>query len=719
MAVSISKNAMYSLINCIAPPGSYIRDELIRLYRKYFKSYKGIGIRQFPDNKERLVATDLFLAIHLHLFYIDLAEEFQRYFFKITVSYDLYVSVPEETSFLEKKRLEVLFAHGKANKVYIECVKNHGRDFGPMFLTFRQQLSNYKYVFHCHSKKSLWSGTENIRWRRYMMSSFLCDRKRFDLVLGLMEENPNIGMVYPDPPDSFPYWGHAALKNAYDINKLLNICGVDERKEYYDFSAGSFFIIKVSALKQLFDYAFKASDFETEEGQRDGTLAHAFERVLPFVAEKNGFDYVILKGESKYYLTNYCKKNIDQYITKSLETIEVKARKYDVVTVELFDTLITSIYSSELLVQLIGAFADTMGIPQFADYRKKYELDLLNTNGQKYVFSIFDLYELIGDALGISKKNIEKIIMEELALIIRSTRVRSQTVNLIKKLYDKGAKIILVTETYIPEKYLIDLMSKNGISTDVFSKIIVSCDVKHSKVDGSLWNYVYSDIPDEEQIVNIGANENRDIQIPIDDFRKDVIHALSPDAMCENSVFSYYCNFNKVLVCAHRPLFNLIEEYLIKTHLFIEPWDRLGSEIVVSLRNGKELGYIVLGPLMVRLLHTHGYEQMCEICNKNNSLMLLKVLNSMKEEQRKTFNRHESSGKDAASGICLEVLNAMIKYDEIDESCSTSIEEYVNDYYILTGSIEISNIAITEGFLDILIKYYIYSNDSELMRFLR
>ena len=66
-----------------------------------------------------------------------------------------------------------------------------------------------------------------------------------------------------------------------------------------DFPTGTMFWAKTEALRPLFDLGLTYQDFEAEEGQIDGTLAHAIERCLLLVAELRGFGHAKVIADSQ------------------------------------------------------------------------------------------------------------------------------------------------------------------------------------------------------------------------------------------------------------------------------------------------------------------------------------------------------------------------------------------------------------------------------------
>ena len=77
-----------------------------------------------------------------------------------------------------------------------------------------------------------------------------------------------------------------------------------------------------------------------EKGQTDGTIAHAFERCLVPVCRYNGFNTLIFDETTGEFTYNHGKKNFNQYEAKSFEDMKLQAEQYDIISFDVFDTLV-------------------------------------------------------------------------------------------------------------------------------------------------------------------------------------------------------------------------------------------------------------------------------------------------------------------------------------------------------------------------------------------
>lgn len=167
---------------------------------------------------------------------------------------------------------------------------NRGRDIGP-FLEIMQRLGplNYKFLCKLHTKKSLYFDSGS-HWRSDLLGKLLGDiddaDNTVDSIISKFESDHKLGILAPKG-----YWlplqSHSG-SNQPTMAKLMQRLGYQVSSEG-NFVAGSMFWFRPEALASLGTLKLSLADFPPERGQRDGTLAHAFERLFSQIAEQNGY----------------------------------------------------------------------------------------------------------------------------------------------------------------------------------------------------------------------------------------------------------------------------------------------------------------------------------------------------------------------------------------------------------------------------------------------
>ena len=240
------------------------------------------------------------IALHAHIFYPDLASELAKVLANFPAPFDLLISTPDAHN--EESLRKQFQGIQHLQKLQILITPNRGRDIAPLLYGFGKELLNYDYFAHVHTKKS--SATNDIgnAWRQYLVQGLLDSSQDRSLkILNLLED---YGLVYPQ---KFPFidvhncqWGEN-LKTASNLCESMQI--PVPLPGYIEFPAGSMFWAKTAALKPLLEHSFTIDDFETENGQTDGTIMHAIERSLTHIAISQGYPVALLKYPStiSYY----------------------------------------------------------------------------------------------------------------------------------------------------------------------------------------------------------------------------------------------------------------------------------------------------------------------------------------------------------------------------------------------------------------------------------
>ena len=227
------------------------------------------------------------MAVVAHLFYREETEAILKLLGKLSFEFDLYVSVPVEKSEWVKNLLDEMFP-GK--KITLRVVPNRGYDIAPFVCMFGDVYPSYDLVLKLHTKKSphrLWLKG----WGEYLMRNLAGSPEIIDSTLRMFEEDKTLGLVYPEAiaplkaglEDPLPSDWDSCVALAARLELPL------PEKSQLRFPAGSMFWFRPRALAQLFGLGLTFEDFPGGKAiRRNGTLAHAIERLLVLMAKKQG-----------------------------------------------------------------------------------------------------------------------------------------------------------------------------------------------------------------------------------------------------------------------------------------------------------------------------------------------------------------------------------------------------------------------------------------------
>ena len=242
------------------------------------------------------------IAVHLHCFYRDMVPQICRHLRAIPLPFDLFISVPDnqpgdpDLQDYFRTRLPLL------QKCELRSCPNRGRDIAPMICTFGQDLAQYDFFCHIHTKKSLHTPA-HAKWADFIYDHLFGSQDWVKRILHLLATDSDI--VYP--PDYLLMqeepsgWGSDMAIAA----KLLDKFGrkIDLKNDFpiIEFPQGSMFWARTEALKELLSLPLDYNDFPPEPLGTDGSIAHALERLF-FIWNKDqpGFNCQLFRpGEEK------------------------------------------------------------------------------------------------------------------------------------------------------------------------------------------------------------------------------------------------------------------------------------------------------------------------------------------------------------------------------------------------------------------------------------
>nr|WP_246732843.1 rhamnan synthesis F family protein [Methylobacterium sp. BTF04] len=237
------------------------------------------------------------VAALVHIFYPDMCTEIRVALANIPTQADLFISTDTAA---KKVAIEQSFL-GFAGDVTVTVFPNIGRDVAPMIVGYSSVFENYDIFLHIHSKQSP-HATRLAEWRPFLIDNLLGSPEIVSSILALLTQT-EVGIVFSDhfePVRSLLNWG-----GNYDrARHLLGRAGIDISKDLVlDFPSSSFFWGRCDAMRPLLDLGLDWKDFDPEAGQVDGTLAHAIERSILYLAESRGYSWAKV-GRSGHVLAS-------------------------------------------------------------------------------------------------------------------------------------------------------------------------------------------------------------------------------------------------------------------------------------------------------------------------------------------------------------------------------------------------------------------------------
>ena len=233
---------------------------------------------------------DAGVLIHLH--YVENIEEHFNYIENIPDTIDVMITSSEASV------LEILSKHYKY-KTNISVIRkeNRGRDISALLVAGRDFVQKHKYICFVHDKKSSRRiFDEDVRlWNRNLWENMIGSERYIEQVLLSFEQNEKLGLMLPPEPIGraigawyISSWGRN-FENTLQLARTLDL-KADIQENYPPISIGTVFWAKTDALKKLLEKEWRYDDFPEEPMATDGTISHAIERILPYVAQDAGYE---------------------------------------------------------------------------------------------------------------------------------------------------------------------------------------------------------------------------------------------------------------------------------------------------------------------------------------------------------------------------------------------------------------------------------------------
>ncbi|WP_447942566.1 rhamnan synthesis F family protein [Microbacterium aurum] len=265
------------------------------------------------------------VVVAAHIFYPEMTAELLDAADQLPVSYDLVVTVPDETRAAAIRR--AVATHSPGRVVDIRIVRNEGRDQSAFLIGCRDLLleDRYDLIVKIHSKRTPQDASNAARhFKEQQFDNLLLSPAYAANVLALFAREPRLGIVYP-PMVHIGYgtMGHAWWANKEPFERMCERLGVkvpiDDTSPLAPY--GSMYIARPAALRRLAEERWTYDEFGGNDAYQDGGMAHVLERMPSYVAGERGYLTRTIANPDYLAMSHvYLDYNLDQFSSTMPET---------------------------------------------------------------------------------------------------------------------------------------------------------------------------------------------------------------------------------------------------------------------------------------------------------------------------------------------------------------------------------------------------------------
>lgn len=379
------------------------------------------------------------IAILIHLHYAEDVEYYFQYIRNIPDNIDIVFTVSETIA--ERKIIEQCQLLKREYRIIRK--ENRGRDISALLVAAREILLEYKYICFLHDKKSK---SEKYRqdveeWKRCLWENLLGSKELIYNIIGMLENNEKLGLLAPpaivseNMPTAYVNVWYNNFDNAKNLAKEMELnCKLDEGVS--PITIGTVFWAKTKSLAKLLYKNWRYEDFDEEPLRGDGTISHAIERILSYVAEDAGYTTGIVMS--------------DEYAIKRLENFEYLARMsskymgrvmgyrniYQLNKYDKFQQFLMSRAGNKDKIYIYGA----------GDFGKRVLTMYRELNILPKAFLVSDNQEKTDKALGLSVYKLSSITLDDDSVIVIavSETKRKELYDNVKKIFPDFENIVVV-----------------------------------------------------------------------------------------------------------------------------------------------------------------------------------------------------------------------------------------------------------------------------------
>lgn len=283
----------------------------------------------------------------------------------------------------------------------------------------------------------------------------------------------------------------------------------------------------------------------------------------------------------------------NKYWNSSYKELRDKVDKADIVSFDIFDTLIMrKIFSPEDVFRLLGEKVR-------AELNIDCGIDSIRLQAAAQCCphaTISEIYQQIKKTTNLTDKNIMDIMQLEKDTDIDLCIARRDMVDLYEYCISAGKEVYLISDMYYTLSDIKRILDKCGVTQPDDEHIWISCEKKSDKISGSIWKH-YSEVVCEanKDASCLHIDDNKIAMSRIRQYGIDSYYIMSAKDMLTNSSISElasYVNTVSDSICLG----------LVAAKLFNSPFALCSTNGKVSYDDSEIYGYCVYGPLLEKFL---------------------------------------------------------------------------------------------------------------------
>ncbi|MCJ2131288.1 rhamnan synthesis F family protein [Methylobacterium sp. E-045] len=541
-----------------------------------------------------IVDAKMSVVVVVHSFYPNIFAEIALRLRNLPYRFTLLVGIPSHE---DEMAIVQMVADAKLNAdLRCKVIPNRGRNFGTLLPAFGKEVCAHDIVLHLHTKRSLYTGAEQSNWRQTIFDGLIGAPLLVEGLLNLFHSDKKLGLFYTSPYRGLPYWANHWLSNLGSGSALLERLGVRRypRSGYFDFPVGGMFWARVEALRPLLESNIQYIDFDEERGQTDGTLAHAIERVIGILPAANGFGFIEHDPQHGHFNVNWSERNASQYNSTSLISFAEKIKGINLVSFDLFDTLIVRpALTPDAVLRFVGHKIN-LGAPNKTDFfprRKEAENKARASKDWKSDVTLDEIYAHFATDEAWTREAIADASRLERSTDTGLLRLRPGAADLIALVQQACCRIVAISDSYYSYDEIVTILQVLGIR-NIFDEIYVSSHIGKRKDRGDLWTHV---LAHEEHApdgwLHVGDNEHSDIQAACDRGLR-FFHVMNPGVQMIQDGFS----LGKVEDGQRWAADLVVGPAMLK--IAGTPFRDGRAWRSLPLINAEEVGYVIYGPII-------------------------------------------------------------------------------------------------------------------------